>query len=156
MWRQRTSLTIASLAVALSTACIPSESEIRSDVQQRLDADQTTAPLKLSVSVDKRVVRLAGKTMTAEEQERAMTLARAADGVRLVMNEMWVNNIALANKVKQALAGDAQVGKIPIEVDARGAVVKLKSDQTTADDRARIVKIAWTVEGVMDVEDYMK
>jgi hyperosmotically inducible protein len=140
----------------LSVACIPSEDEIRTEVRARLAADPTTASMGLSVSAQNRVVYLSGKTATKEEQQRAVTLARAVNGVKLVVNEMWINNAELADKVKAALAADPMVAKVPIEVDAKGGFVRLMSDQTNRDERTRIVEITSKVEGVEQVEDRMK
>jgi len=69
---------------------------------------------------------------------------------------MWLNNRSLADKVKDALGQDAVVGKIPIDVEAQGGLVRLSSDQTNREERERIVKIASSVEGVKEVEDRMR
>jgi hyperosmotically inducible periplasmic protein len=143
---------IASLCIA----CMPSEDDIRRDVRAQLAANPTTARLGLSVSAENRVVYLSGKTATKEEQQQAVDLAREVRGVKLVVNDMWVNNAELADKVKAALAADAMVGKIPIDVDAKGGFVRLMSDQTNREERARIVEIASAVEGVEQIEDRMK
>ena len=140
----------------LCVACIPSEEDIRTEVRAQLATDATTAALPLSVSAENRVVYLSGRTATKEEQQRAIQLAREVKGVKLVVNSMFVNNAELADKVKAALAADATVGKIPIEVDANGGFVRLMSDQTTRDERTRIVEIASAVEGVTQFEDRMK
>ena len=146
---------IVCCAAVLAAACVPSENEIRLAVRQQLDANQTTAPLGLSVEVRSRVVYLSGKTSTPEEQQLAVTLARV-DGVRRVVNGMWLNNRELADKVSAALASDALMANVPIEVDADGSTVRLMSDATNADERARAVQIASAVEGVSQVEDRMK
>mgnify|MGYP003580315856 CR=1 FL=1 len=149
-------LALLCVIAGLSLACVPSEEDIRSDVRAQLAADSTTAALGLSVSAEKRVVYLSGKTATKEEQQRAMDLARGVNGVKLVVNDMWINNAELANKVKAALAADALVGKIPIDVDAKGPNVRLMSDQTNGEERTRAVQVASAVEGVKQVEDRMK
>ena len=149
-------LTLLCLIAGLSLACIPSEADIRRDVVAQLAANPSTASLGLSVSAENRVVYLTGKTATKEEQQRAIDLARAVRGVKLVVNQMWINNAALADKVKAAITADAVVGNIPIEVDANEGAVRLMSDQTNRDERARLVQIASAVEGVQRVEDQMK
>jgi osmotically-inducible protein OsmY len=85
-----------------------------------------------------------------------MRLVRSIDGVKVVVNEMWVANPVLIEKVREALAADELVGRIPIEVDARGDVVRLISDQTNEQQRTRAVQIASSVPGVRQVEDLMK
>jgi hyperosmotically inducible protein len=140
----------------LCMACVPSEDKIRTDVRAQLAADPATAALPLSVSAQNRVVYLSGRTATKEEQQRAIQLAREVKGVKLVVSDMFVNNAELVDKVKAALAADATVGKIPIEVDANGGFVRLMSDQTNRDERTRIVDITSKVEGVEQVEDRMR
>jgi osmotically-inducible protein OsmY len=149
-------LAMTCLVVALCAACGPSEDDIRRDVRARLDADATIAPLALSIEVKHQVVYLSGKTPTSAEQQQAIAHAKEVKGVRLVVNDMWLNNTSLANKVKEALAHDAVVGKVPIEVEAQGKLVRLSSDQTSREERERAVKIASAVEGVAEVEDRMK
>ena len=125
-------------------------------VRERLAADQTTAKLDLSIEVKNRVVFLSGKTATLEEQQQALAVARGADAVKFVVNDMWLNNLTLVDKVRQALAADEKIGKVPIEVDANGTTVRLMSDQTNGEERARAMEIAKAVEGVTQVEDRMR
>ena len=146
---------VACLAAILCFACVRSESDIRRDVRERLDADQAIAKLDLSIEVKNRVVYLSGRTLTQEQQQRAIAAARGR-GIKLVVNHMSLTNSALIDKVKQALAADEKVGKIPIDVDAEGTIVRLMSDKTNSDERARAVQIASAVEGVTQVEDRMK
>ena len=148
-------MTVACLAAVLCVACVRSEPNIRTDVRERLDADQTLAGLDLSIEVKKRVVYLSGRTFTEEQQRRAVTTARGR-GIKLVVNHMSLTNSALIDKVKQALAADETIGKIPIDVDAEGTIVRLMSDKTNSDERERAVQVASAVEGVTQVEDRMK
>ncbi|HEY6613746.1 MAG TPA: BON domain-containing protein [Vicinamibacterales bacterium] len=146
---------VACLAAILCFACVRSESDIRRDVRERLDADQAIAKLDLSIEVKNRVVYLSGRTLTQEQQQRALSAARGR-GIKLVVNHMSLTNSALIDKVKQALVADETIGKIPIAVDAEGTIVRLMSDKTNSDERARAVQIASAVEGVTQVEDRMK
>ena len=149
-------IVVAGLAALLCSGCVPSESDIRSDVRERLAADQATAKLDLSIEVKNRVVFLSGKTATLEEQQQALAVARGADAVKFVVNDMWLNNLTLVDKVRQALAADEQIGNVPIDVDANGTTVRLMSDQTNGEERARAMEIAKAVEGVTQVEDRMR
>jgi osmotically-inducible protein OsmY len=151
----RARLIVACLAAALCFACVLSESEIQRDVRERLDADNALAKLELSIEVKNRVVYLSGRTLTQEQQQRAIAAARGR-GIKLVVNRMSLTNGALIDRVKQALAADERIGKIPIEVDAEGTIVRLMSNQTNSDDRTRAVQVASAVDGVTQVEDLMK
>lgn len=154
--RRRVTLALVCLIAAGAAACGPSESDIRREVHAKLAAAPAIDALSLSVEVKRRVVYLSGQTATPEEQQQAMELARSVEGVKLVVNDMWVNNAALADKVKAALASDSLVGKVPIEVDAHGDTVRLMSDQTNQEERARAMEIASAVDGVAQVEDRMR
>ena len=145
-----TLLTMASFCVG----CMPSDDELRRDIRSRLDRDEATAGL--SIEVQNRAVYLSGQTTTREEQERAMEAARSARGVKLVVNDMQLKNVALAEKVKRALASDQLIGHVPIEVDAQADTVRLMSDQTNQEQRTRAVQIASEVDGVGRVEDRMR
>ena len=151
----RARLIVACLSAVLCFACVLSESEIQRDVRERLDADPALAKVELSIEVKNRVVYLSGRTFTQEQQRRAVAAARGR-GIKLVVNHMSLINSALIDKVKQALAADETIGKIPIDVDAEGTIVRLKSDKTNSDDRARAVQVASSVDGVTQVEDLMK
>ena len=146
---------VACLTAVLCFACVLSESDIRRDVRQRLHADQALEKLDLSIEVKNRVVYLSGRTFTEEQQQRAVTTARGR-GIKLVVNHMSLTNSALIDKVKEALAADEKIGKIPIDVDAEGTIVRLMSDKTNSDERERAVQVASSVEGVTQVEDRMK
>ena len=146
---------VVCLAAVLCFACVRSESDIRRDVRERLDADQEIAKLAVSIEVKNRVVYLSGRTSTQEQQQRAIAAARGR-GIKLVVNHMSLTNSALIDRVKQALVADETIGKIPIDVDAEGTIVRLMSDKTNSDERARAVQIASAVEGVTQVEDRMK
>jgi osmotically-inducible protein OsmY len=146
---------VACLSAVLCFACVLSESEIRRDVRERLDADQEIAKLGLSIEVKNRVVYLSGRTWNQEQQQRAVAAARGR-GIKLVVNHMSLINTALIDKVKEALAADDRVGKIPFDVDAEGGIVRLKSNQTNSGDRERAVQVASSVDGVTQVEDLMK
>jgi hyperosmotically inducible periplasmic protein len=152
----RVALALLCAIAGLSAACQPSDSVIRRDVQERLAANPATAGSQLSVDVQGGVVRLGGKTATLEDQQLAMSLARSVNGVKVVVNDMWSHNAPLAHRVQDALASDPLVGRVPIEVEAKGDTVRLTSDQTNQDQRARAVQIASAVEGVRQVEDLMK
>ena len=139
---------------SLSIACMPSDDRLAREVRTLLQNNPATKDL--SVTVNHRVIYLSGGTNTREQQETAVQLVNSVANVKLVVNDMWLNDVDLARRVKQALAADEAVAKIPIEVDAREGLVRLMSDQTTAEERARIVKIASGVPGVEHVEDRMR
>jgi osmotically-inducible protein OsmY len=69
---------------------------------------------------------------------------------------MQLSDAAVVAAVKRALAADSLVGKIPIEVDGSAGNIRLMSDQTGPDDRARAMEVASKIDGVRQVEDRMR
>lgn len=149
----RVAAMLCATAVLLA-GCMASDNTIHEEVRTRLDSNPATKGL--SIKVVHRVVHLSGPTETLDAQAAALSIARSVQDVKLVEDDMWLNNAALAKKVREALAADASVAAIPIEIEVRGDTVKLKSTETNATQRERIVQIASGVEGVGEVEDLMK
>ena len=58
--------------------------------------------------------------------------------------------------MREALASDPLVGRIPITVTVRQGNVQLVSDQTGKEDRARAMEVVSRVAGVKAVEDLMR
>jgi len=110
----------------------------------------------VSLVVTHRVVYLSGKTETREQQQQAIEAAKSVASVKLVINNMSLDNPGLADAVKQALASDPQLASVPIDTEAIGDTVRLMSTQTNAEQRERAVRIAVGVHGVGKVEDLMK
>jgi osmotically-inducible protein OsmY len=155
LWRL--TLAVVCIATVLSAACTVSDDEIRRDVRAQLTTIPAVSNPPVSVDVQSGIVRLWGRTTASHDvQVQAMQLARSVNGVKVVVNEMWANNSDLSDKVRAALAVDPLVGGVPIEVDARGDTVYLKSNQTNEAQRTRAMQIASAVEGVNRVEDLMK
>jgi osmotically-inducible protein OsmY len=69
---------------------------------------------------------------------------------------MHPSDAAIVAAVRSALSADALVGSVPIEVDANRGNVRLMSDQTDKDQRARAIELSTKVDGVKHVEDRMR
>lgn len=65
-------------------------------------------------------------------------------------------NKELAQRVKQALEGDAKVQAAAIDVTAQDGRVSLWGTTTTADERSRAAQIAAKVNGVASVDNQLK
>ena len=136
--------------------CGPTDPALLITVDSRLAADPVTAMLGLDISVTRGVVRLEGEVNSSAQRRRAIDLARAITGVKDVIDAMYPGDDAITTAVRQALASDSLVGRIPITVTTRQGTVQLISDQTGKEDRIRAVEIAAHVEGVRKVEDLMR
>ena len=147
-------LMLALVIVVSAAACSRSDADVQSDVQKQLAADSTTAGL--TVSVIQGVARISGVTQSKAQQDRASDIARAVKGVKVVESDMRIDDTALTDAVRKAIAADASLSDIPLRVEAHNGEVKLFSDKTNADQRAKLVEVTGAVYGVTHVEDDMK
>lgn len=158
--RNRPPVTRAALMLVFgaifATACSRTDVELQSAVDAELAIDAVTGTLVLDVSVTEGIVSISGAVESLEQQRHAVAIARNVDGVKDVIDQMYVNDTVLADAVKKALAADPLVGRIPLTVNARRGTVELVSDQTTKEDRIRAVDVASKVGGVKRVEDLMR
>jgi osmotically-inducible protein OsmY len=99
---------------------------------------------------------LSGLTNSADEQQQVLDVTRAVRGVKLVVNDILLNETQLADQVKRALAADALLAAVPFEIEAQDGLVRLISDATNREQRERAVQVAAAVPGVKEVEDRMK
>lgn len=144
------------LSAMLLAACSRSDPALQIAVDSQLAVDATTATLSVDVYVTRGVVHLAGEVTSRQQQRRAVDVARSVRGVKGVVDEMRLSDAAIAAAVKQMLAADPVVGRIPIEVDSTNGHTRLISDQTNKEERTRAVEIAKKVDGVTQVEDRMR
>lgn len=154
--RSRVATVVVVLCISLQAACGRTDPAVQIAVDQRLAADAETAPLSLDISITRGVVRLAGEVTAREQRRRAVELARSVDGVKDVIDDMYLSDETIVAAVKRALAADPLVGRVSIEVDSNGGNIRLMSEQTDQDQRARAMELARTVDGVKDVEDRMR
>lgn len=145
------------MSICVSTAaCRPADPALQIAVDERLSRDQETAPLSIDISVTRGVIHLAGEVTSRDQQRRTVELARSVEGVKDVVDEMHLSDATIVAAVKRALSDDPLVGKIPIEVTSSRGTVRLVSDQTDKDQRARAREISAKVDGVKQVEDLMR
>jgi osmotically-inducible protein OsmY len=137
-------------------ACARSDSDLQKEVADRIAHDPATASLHIAVDVRRHIAFLSGMTNTPEEQQRALDVTRSVRGITLVVNDIFLNESALADEVRRALSADPLLAAIPFEVEAQDGVVRLMSDATNREQRARAVQIASTVADVKQVEDRMR
>lgn len=125
-------------------------------MDSRLASHAVTGPLTVDVSVIRGVVRLTGEVQSREQGRRAVAIARDVPGVRDVVDSLHLGDVAIVAAVKEALAADPLVGRIPIVVESAAGTVRLMSDQTDKEQRTRAVDVASRVDGVLRVEDWMR
>jgi osmotically-inducible protein OsmY len=140
----------------LLASCARTDPAIQAAVDSQLSVDGATASLSLDISVTRGVVRVAGVVASRDQQRRAVELTRSVPGVRDVVDNMHLSDASVAAAVKQALAADPIVGKVPIEIDSTNGYTRLMSDQTSKEERTRALELARKIDGVTQVEDRMR
>jgi osmotically-inducible protein OsmY len=148
---------IISLGLLLATAaCARSDADVKSDVQAQLAVDPDTANDDLAVTVTDGVATISGDTRNRKDQERAVIIARAVKGVKDVKSQMKLGAEGIIQAVRDAIAADPMVARIPLTISMRGdGILWLTSGDTNKDERTRLVAIARGVEGVKEVVDDM-
>lgn len=88
---------IATLLLAFSAVAESGQDAVTSaQVRSKLQANQNTRNLQISVETRNGVVRLRGEVKSAEERELAALLARNTGDVMLVQNELVVRSGGVA------------------------------------------------------------
>ena len=151
---------LAVLVLAATTACAAGcarDARLAKDVRSSLIIDDTTNELELTVTAERGVVRLAGVTRTQRKRVRALEIARTFAGSGNVIDEIRLDEHPLAAAVRAAVEQDPTLAAIPVEIDADDhGVLLLRSVETNAAQRERLVQIARQVPGVAEVDDEMK
>jgi osmotically-inducible protein OsmY len=150
--------TLAALLLATVSAagCSRSDATLQEELQKELAEDPRMAGSRVTVTVNQGQALIKGETQSAAQQQRAVDIARAVKGLTQVQTEMRLSDAGLTQELEKAIAADQSVNQVPLRVEVKDAEVKLYSDQTNADQRARLREIAGGIPGVTRVEDNMK
>jgi len=141
----------------VTLACGRSDASVERDVRSRLIVDNTTSALNLTVTADHGSVRLSGVVRARRQYDRVLEIAREVAGPDKIIYEVRLDEPPLAAAIYAAVQRDPLVASVPLAIDVndRGNVV-LRSDQTTEEQRTRLIQIASHVPGVWRVDAYMK
>jgi hyperosmotically inducible protein len=166
-------------SVVFVVACAQSDAGITTNVKAKLIADDLVKARELNVDTKNRVVTLTGTVRSAEEETRALQIARNTKGVSDVVDQVTVvlpgepgtaptsgrlgepgvpepglvTDISITGAVKAKLLADPGVGGLRIDVDTRDRVVTLTGTVNSAGEKALAVELAGKVDNVARVED---
>lgn len=79
-----------SLMAVVLVGCGPADATINSSVKQKLAADDTVKSAPIEATTQNKIVTLTGTVDSQQTGDRAMMMARQADGVSSVVNQMTV------------------------------------------------------------------
>ena len=165
-------------SAVLVVGCAQSDSGITTSVKSQFMADDTVKARNINVDTRDRVVTLTGTVQSAQEEAKAIQIARNTKGVADVVDNITVSSpsepgsaptsgvtpsgssageaitdAGLTAKVKTGLLADPDVAGLRIDVDTRDRVVTLTGTVGTSAEKAKAVDVAGKVDGVMRVED---
>jgi osmotically-inducible protein OsmY len=173
---------LGAVALAASTvACAQSDPGITTAVKSKLAADDTVKAYQINVDTKDRVVTLKGEVDTDAAKARAIEVARAAEGVRDVVDSMTVkmeatpttgamdrardttaaagdalSDAGITTAVKSKLLADPEVGGLKIDVDTANGIVTLTGNVNSAAEKRQAVNVAKGTDGVKSVKDNLK
>jgi len=142
------------LVMLIAIATGRTDTAVQARLMKQLAVDPETA--RLTATVVKGIARISGEIGNKMQQDRAIEIARAVRGVKAIESGMHISDPALAEAVKKAIAADPAVATVPLRLEVHEGQVKLFSDQTNADQRARLAQVTRAVFGVTGFEDNMK
>jgi len=162
------------VCAALAMACAESDADITEKIKSEISTDRTiTNASNIDVSTHGHVVTLSGTAESPIAKERALTLARATDGVKRVVDNLTVapaapaaaatqapasagmDDAAITTAVRAKLAADGKVPADSIDVDTKAGVVTLKGTVKSEQEKQEVLQVARDTQGVVKVEDLL-
>jgi hyperosmotically inducible protein len=163
----------------LAVGCAQSDGGITTSVKTQLAADDLVKARRVDVDTRDRVVTLKGEVRSAEEEAKALQIARNTKGVSSVVDELSVvpepatapttgigepateggagdvvvTDAGITSAVKVKLLADPDVAGLRIDVDTRDRVVTLTGTVATQAEKSEALQLARQVKNVVDVTD---
>lgn len=173
-----TFLSAMALASVLGCASSPTQegtgeyvddSVITSKVKSAIFGEPSLKSIEISVETFKGVVQLSGFVSSAENESKAVELARSVKGVKSVKDDLrlkpsptqekageYVDDSVITSKVKAAIFGESSLKSIEISVETFKGVVQLSGFVRSAENISKAVELARSVKGVKSVKDDMR
>jgi hyperosmotically inducible protein len=161
----------------LAAACAQSDAGISTSVKSQLVDDELVRARNIDVDTRERVVTLTGEVGNAEEEARALEIARNTEGVNSVVDQIAIvperaattgiggtpaepgpgdvltTDPNITAQVKTKLLADPDISGLRIDVDTRDQVVTLTGNVRTQAEKSHALQLAREVEGVSRVND---
>ena len=155
-WARGAHLCVLLAAAVTLPACTRADADVRTDVETQLAVDPATADAKVVVTVAGGVAKITGEMSSRTQEQRIIAVATEIRGVKQVTTELRLADTAVVAAIKQVLAADPVIGRIPVDIAASDGLVNLRSDQTVKSERERIIELTSKVDGVTRIEDWMR
>lgn len=166
-------------AAVLAVGCAQSDAGITTSVKSQLVADELVRARDIDVDTRDRVVTLTGEVRSAEEEARALQIARNTNGVGNVVDQLdivpepapttgiggtptepgagdvFTTDPNITSQVKAKLLADPDVAGLRINVDTKDQIVTLTGTVRTEAEKSRALQLAREVDGVLRVTDQL-
>lgn len=165
-------LLCAIACMMLATACAQSDAGITTSVKSQLAADELVKANRIDVDTQNHVVTLSGEVRSADEKDKALSIARQTRGVSDVVDQLTVaappseiagsapgpdalpgSDAAITAIVKTQLLADPDTAGLRIDVDTEDSTVTLTGTVKNDAEKTEAVEIARKVAGVRNVTD---
>jgi hyperosmotically inducible protein len=141
------------------------DAAVTTRVKNALGADPLVKARKIDVDTLEGIVILTGVVETEEEAERAVEIAQGIAGVKEVKNNLQLgkktwgqafDDKVIGSKVKAKLIKEPGIRSLNIDVDVNKGVVTLTGVVGYQHQKDRVMEIARTTSGVIEVVDNIK
>lgn len=147
----------AAAAVLAACSCTrATDADLQAAAIVRLRMDPRTARLPIEVAVENRNARITGETDSRADQEHAIAVVKAVEGIASVVNDVRLSDRSIELEVRRVLEAEPMLAGVAIDVSVNRGVVRLESGDTDRLQRARAIGTTAQVDGVIKVEDYMR
>lgn len=164
-------------AAVLAISCSQTDAGITTSVKSQLIADDLVKARRIDVDTREGVVTLTGEVRSAQEEMKALDIARATRGVTNVVDQISVvperegapttgvgapyetgeaysgRDAGITAAVKTKMLADPDVAGLRINVDTRDGMVTLTGTVKTEAEKSEALALAREVEGVTGVND---
>ena len=140
----------------LTPPTLSPDASLAQHVLERIASNPATQPLDLDVRISSGVATVTGQIPDPLDAHQVIATVATTPGVMDVIANLRISDTVIQQRVVEALRLDPVVASVPVTVKCAAGEVTLRSNQTNADQRARMVGIAATVQGVVHVVDDMR
>ncbi|MGH7321167.1 MAG: BON domain-containing protein [Candidatus Rokuibacteriota bacterium] len=169
---------VAALLIALLTGCTAmtgktagqnvDDAKITAAVKGKLAGEKFSTVTRIDVDTNLGTVYLTGNVESAAMKARAVALARDVQGVRQVVDNLRIQEVAtrtpgqtiddasITVSVKTKLAAERAATLTKVDVDTRNGIVTLNGNVESEGMRRRAAELAISVDGVRQVVNNLR
>ena len=141
------------------------DTTITSKIKTKMIDDPIVNARYIDVDTSEGNVILTGVVKTDREAERAVEIARQVPGVKNVKNNLqvgtktmgqYLDDKMIVSKIKAKLVKEPKIRSLNIDVDVNKGIVTLTGIVKTNEQKERVIEIARSTSGTINVVDNIK